>query len=1141
MKSKTRKLIWSVPLVATLAIVGALAVFVALAPNEAAAQVEEAPGMPTDLTGEALGPTSIELMWDAPAAGTGGTPDGYRIDYSDDGMVWYPLDPQHDSTVYTDDTDLSAVQTRHYRVFAFNSGGSGPALYGTAVVTDKSDKAGPPTNLIAEDGPTEQTQIKLTWDAPEDPDGAPVAKYLLEISKDGRNFPKPLELTAKAAKCPGSDRACEYTHKGLLESQPRSYRVTAVNYPNGKQATAVSSDTSKTVSHTTDEPAVLPEMPVVRVGLNPAGRMTLYWDTPGNAKIVRDMGAPIDGYYIYGGEGAVAEGAVADEHEVSKLHFVEANTDLVLTDDRILGKFDKPDLDGLDNQLYYVFDATDSGSITDGSTDNKKWHFQVMAVNSDVRRNLDDGKWNTDDGNWSTDLMVDNRKDLEGSAFRAYVGNNGTVVCTNPPDLDDNRVSGATDSDLCSPIDANADVADDLLKRPILTASRINNVNAGRTDIKLDWKVEKLIDTNTGDTPDAEGVQNDVKQYRIERSEDRVDWKAVTPAGDAPVGVTMTMTDMMRVAGTTYYYRVLAEHNKRMISLSSDTADIVGNDVTVWTEASNPVSITTAPAGKPNPPMLDTVSPASETQIDLTWTPPGDKGSKEVGYGMVVEYEIEVSDDGKSWSLLTKVAGKLDEEYTYDDMTKKLTVKKVTADSDVEFFHKGLLQGQTKYYRVTTINNGRPSDRQSVPTDVDNATTYGSQVPVNPGGLVAKAKDRSSIELVWNARASDIAAAPIIGYKIESSPLNDKDECAKDWSVLMANTMSTTTSYTHMGLMPETGYCYRVFGINAVATSTSFVGFGDSYVVTNDNDAVAMTDAAVVPGMPMNVMAAATSDTEIKVTWAAPASDGHSAITGYMVQSKYMMADGTMSAWMDVDPAHTGTAMMYMDTGLTAETTYYYQVAATNDIGTGEYSDGTATATTKKPNQPPTAGAAIDAQTVTVDGDPATVDVSDAFSDADADVLTYGATSDDTMIATVAVSGSMVTITGVAVGKATIMVTATDPAGAMAKQTFMVTVEAAPMLTAPSITSVMSNSAGMATIMLMPGENADQHWVYAYRTDYKEDYIRSPKAAGDATSVTMSGLTSGMSYWFIAIAGRGEKGHEEWSVWSGWSAATPIK
>ena len=222
-----------------------------------------------------------------------------------------------------------------------------------------------------------------------------------------------------------------------------------------------------------------------------------------------------------------------------------------------------------------------------------------------------------------------------------------------------------------------------------------------------------------------------------------------------------------------------------MVLIGPDTES---NDVTAWTEASNPVSITTAPAGKPKPPMLDAVSAASETQIDLTWTPPGDKGSQEVGYGTVVEYEIEVSDDGNSWDLLTKVAGKLDEEYTYDDMAKKLTVEKVTGDSDVEFFHKGLLQGQTKYYRVTTINNGRPSDRQSVPTDVDNATTHGSQVPVNPGGLVAKAKDHSSIELVWNARASDITAAPITGYKIESSPMAAEGECAEQWSTLVEPT-----------------------------------------------------------------------------------------------------------------------------------------------------------------------------------------------------------------------------------------------------------------------------------------------------------------------------------------------------------------
>ena len=65
--------------------------------------------------------------------------------------------------------------------------------------------------------------------------------------------------------------------------------------------------------------------------------------------------------------------------------------------------------------------------------------------------------------------------------------------------------------------------------------------------------------------------------------------------------------------------------------------------------------------------------------------------------------------------------------------------------------------------------------------------------------------------------------------------------------------MSTTTSYTHMGLMSETGMCYRIFGINVVATSTSFVGYGDAYVTTNDNDAIATTDPAPPNTAPMAV------------------------------------------------------------------------------------------------------------------------------------------------------------------------------------------------------------------------------------------------------------------------------------------------
>ena len=92
-------------------------------------------------------------------------------------------------------------------------------------------------------------------------------------------------------------------------------------------------------------------------------------------------------------------------------------------------------------------------------------------------------------------------------------------------------------------------------------------------------------------------------------------------------------------------------------------------------------------------------------------------------------------------------------------------------------------------------------------------------------------------------------------------------------------------------------------------------------------------------------------------------------------------------------------------------------------------------------NSPPRATGSIPAQTMTVGGAAASVDVARYFTDADGDRLTYSASSNRTRIVRAAASGSTVTLTPVAAGTATVTVTARDPDGASATQSIAVTVD----------------------------------------------------------------------------------------------------
>ena len=95
------------------------------------------------------------------------------------------------------------------------------------------------------------------------------------------------------------------------------------------------------------------------------------------------------------------------------------------------------------------------------------------------------------------------------------------------------------------------------------------------------------------------------------------------------------------------------------------------------------------------------------------------------------------------------------------------------------------------------------------------------------------------------------------------------------------------------------------------------------------------------------------------------------------------------------------------------------------------------------PNRSPTAVGTLPDRRLPHVGGTLDVDVSQAFADPDGDALTYAVSSSAPQVVSVLAAVARVTLTAVAEGTATIRVTATDPGGLTATQTFTATVGAA--------------------------------------------------------------------------------------------------
>ncbi|MYC03167.1 MAG: T9SS type A sorting domain-containing protein [Rhodothermaceae bacterium] len=310
------------------------------------------------------------------------------------------------------------------------------------------------------------------------------------------------------------------------------------------------------------------------------------------------------------------------------------------------------------------------------------------------------------------------------------------------------------------------------------------------------------------------------------------------------------------------------------------------------------VTIEAATPTVPNPPTeLNAEWNSQESGIGLTWRHTTYNGGLDL-----TGYRIEVSSNaGTSWSHLKELAP---EQNT--------------------FLHFGLPINTTYFYRIRALNVRGPSRPSNVATATTGTTTTVTP-PSSPTDLTASPSGSDAIILRW-AEPSNTGGAAITGYRIQVSPDGNTG-----WTNLYSG---LSTTYTHRGLTAGTTRHYRVYASNGTESESIA-----SNVVT------ATTTAAISPpDAPTGLTASTSSPSTIILSWTEPSNTGGSAITGYRIQ----VSPEEETGWSDL---HTGTSTNYTHSGLTAGTTRYYRVYASNEFGESG-SSNTANATTSAATEP---------------------------------------------------------------------------------------------------------------------------------------------------------------------------------------------
>jgi fibronectin type 3 domain-containing protein len=301
-------------------------------------------------------------------------------------------------------------------------------------------------------------------------------------------------------------------------------------------------------------------------------------------------------------------------------------------------------------------------------------------------------------------------------------------------------------------------------------------------------------------------------------------------------------------------------------------------------------------------------------------------------------------------------------------------------------------------------------------------------------------------------------------------------------------------------------YSVNIAGL--VGGNQAFVGFsGGTGGLTATQDILTWTfvpSPATPPAAPTNLTATAQSGPQVSLTW----NDNSNNETGFKID-RATDAGFTQNLVTFTAPANVGATATYVDTTVTAGTTYYYRVRATNSAGDSANTN-TASLTVPTPPAAPTNGHVTLITTSEVDlawTDNATTE--DGYL-----VSRKTGGGSFTQIATLPANSTSYADTGVAAGSAyTYQVEAFSNVGGTSGPT-TVTATTVP----PTITSLVATP-GDAQVVLSWGAALGATSYNVYRGTGAGQESSTPIVTGlTTTTYTDTGLSNGTTYYYQVTA-----------------------